>query len=515
MLTIVLCAIGSLLLLYIVRDYLCKLVTFICDHFLGKVVETVTGWLQPAQNSLRSMQANLGGRIELGRLLGSFFLFAVTLAFAAANYVLIFFGMELLLPSEGGLGVQGLSAASLASIVVVLVEVLLGFFLLELSGLTDLTGWHKLPKNVRLAMGGLLALFLVILVFAEAGIALYRIYQVTGTEAEPSHGLARVMARLPYWVTFFLTVVVPIATALSAFSLRDILLVLGWVVATALRAILEVVLLFMGVLHAVITRIDDFLSALLSVLTYVVEVVASVVVFLLVKMKLLRVLAVVAILVLAQGCTGKCDNPVEPVQRGRFVVALVDNSGSFSSYLPRAISNCKCYIDSLDYGDAFTLILIGSESLEEKEPPFIGTTWLPRPSTHIVPRDLRARVAAQKARLKARADSIIGLPRSPDTDLAGAIIRAARFMSPSVSGGYAAHLLIFSDMRDTKRRNIPKRTRLEGVWVRVLFVDILDQQVQERVDRWCESLRQMGAREVRVLTPDQCEGLRNYRLPLE
>jgi len=510
---VVLLVLAAMLITYIIRDYLVKLVTFFCDQVLGKIIDSFINWLKPVTGFFETSQTTIGTRIDIFRAVGSLFLFLITVGLAVVNYVLIYFGMELLVPGEVHLGALGLSGATLASIMFVLTELVLGFVILELIGITDLLGWHTWPSSRKWFIGALASICLLMVIAAEVGVALYRIYQVGVEDIAKHQGFARFMSQMPYWVTFLVAVGVPVVTALSAFSLRDVLLILGWLLSTIFLVVCKVFALLLDTLHSIITHIDDVLSAAISVITWPVEVFVSFIVFVMVKLKAVRVLVVFLLFGLnCFACNEGSNNAQKPTTRPRFVVVLMDNSGSFTTFLNRALRNCQRYIDSLGNGDGFTLLLIDAESLKGNTPPLIATTWLPEAHTHIVPRNIRERTIAVKDSLKAKVDSLGRLPRARYTDLVGAIVRASNLLRQDTVR-YARHLIIFSDMQDTRGREMLRGTTLSGVYVRLLFVDVIDQATQRNFEMWKKTLQELGAREVLALTPDQSESIKDYTLP--
>lgn len=510
---IILTASIILLVLYIIREYLIKLLTFIFDQFFGRIIDAFMKWLDPVTSFFSNSQSILGNRIDIFRVLGSLFLFALTIGLSVANYVLVFFGMELLIPGEIHLGAAGFPAAALASISVVLLELALGFILLELLGITDLLGWHSWPPRTKWILGIAAGVFLLMVIAGEAGVALYRIYQVGVEEPGQLHGIPRLMSQMPYWVTFLFAIGVPVVTAISAFSLRDMLLIVGWVVVTIPLIFCKILQLVLEILHSIITHIDDFLSAILMVLTWPIEILVSFIVFILVKLKVVPVLVLFVFLLLqVSGCGERTDVTTNVIPKNRFVVVLMDNSGSFRSYISRAVTNCERYVDSLSYGDAFTLLLIDAESLRGEKPPYVETTWLPIAQTHIVRKDVRAHSTATKDSIKRKVASIASLPRARATDLIGAIVRAAKLLTPD-SAKFSRHLLIFSDMQDTRGQEFLRGTTLSGVRVRLLFVDVPSEQARRNVESWRMKLAELGAEEVLVFNPDQSETIRTHSLP--
>lgn len=510
---IILTASVILLVLYIIREYLIKLLTFIFDQFFGRIIDAFMKWLDPVTSFFLNSQSILGGRIDIFRLLGSLFLFALTIGLSVVNYVLVFFGMELLIPGEIHLGAAGFSAAALASISVVLLELALGFILLELLGITDLLGWHSWPPRTKWILGIAAGVFLLMVIAGEAGVALYRIYQVGVEEPGQLQGISRLMSQMPYWVTFLFAIGVPVVTAISAFSLRDMLLIVGWVAVTIPLVVCKILQLLLQVIHSIITHIDDFLTAILMVLTWPIEILVSFIVFILVKLRVVPVVILFVFLLLqAAACVERADLAANPGSKNRFVVVLMDNSGSFRSYISRAVTNCGRYVDSLSYGDAFTLLLIDAESLRGDKPPYVETTWLPIAQTHIVRKDVRAHSAAIKDSIKRKVESITSLPRARATDLFGAIVRAAKLLAQD-STKFSRHLLIFSDMQDTQGQGLLQGTTLSDVHVRLLFVDVPSEKARRNVESWQKKLAELGAAEVLVYNPDQSETIRTYSLP--
>ncbi|MDZ7337599.1 MAG: hypothetical protein ONB30_03580 [candidate division KSB1 bacterium] len=501
---------AGLLFLYVVREYLVEVIKFLCDNLLGKILQALRDWIEAGRKALADEQKDLGKRIETKRLLGSLFLFVLAVAFAAANYALILFGLELLLPVEQKIGFIGVSAASLASIVVILVEMTLGFLLLETLGVTDLFEWHNWPRRNRVVMFCVLITVLATIIGVEVGIALYRVSEVIGSELG-QQGFAGFVSKLPYWVTVLLAAGVPVATAISAYSLRDVLLLLGWTFLSILRLLAEVLGLVFSIVYELITHIDDFFSTLIRVLTYVVEVVAAFVVLILVKAKAIPAAALLAFFLVIQAC--RIGGDKAPAPKSKIVVAIIDNSGSFDPYLRRAVAACKRYIDELSLGDGFGAFLIERESLGGTRPPFIPLMWLSqRSETHITPRRMVHQAAAARDSLKKSLETILALKRAERTDLNGAMARAATLLSSFDSTRYAKHLLVFSDMKD----NVGKEmlgANLAGVEVRLLFVDVVDEPTRRNCNHWVQTLHTLGACNISVFNPDQSESQISFALP--
>lgn len=70
---IILTASIILLVLYIIREYLIKLLTFIFDQFFGRIIDAFMKWLDPVTSFFSNSQSILGNRIDIFRVLGSLF----------------------------------------------------------------------------------------------------------------------------------------------------------------------------------------------------------------------------------------------------------------------------------------------------------------------------------------------------------------------------------------------------------------------------------------------------------
>jgi len=66
-------------------------------------------------------------------------------------------------------------------------------------------------------------------------------------------------------------------------------------------------------------------------------------------------------------------------------------------------------------------------------------------------------------------------------------------------------------MQDTKGRDLLSGSSLKEVSVRMLYVD-LTEKTQKSVDVWKKKLLELGASEVKISTPDECETQTDFSL---
>ena len=496
---------GSMLFLYVIKEPLKKTAKFVCDNFIGEIFLKLGEWIEPLISTFTKIRNEFSTRLSSARALGSIFIFLITVALCILNYHLIFYGMELLLPAEKGLGAFGFSPAGLASLVIMLAEVALGFLMLEVLGLTDLFEWHKWKKSTRLVVGLLLLFLFLLLVGVEIGTALKRIYEIEEIVGAPKTSFEKFMSGLPYWVTAFFTFVIPCLNALSAYSLRDILLLIG---VLLIFTPLLIILCFLNIIHKrlyyFITHIDDFLESILELLTYPVELVVRWIVYLLIKLKIIKPFVIILSfsIFMSLGCS---QNEVDDFQNHKVVVVLMDVSGSFNKYRSRAVEHCIKYMESpyvLGGGDVFLLFTITHESLTREKPPFVNL-YLPLSPTKMEVRAFRAEKRKRIEEAKGRIMEIKKLRSSDSTDIVGGIIRASTIFNSKQFENYQKFLLIYSDMQHNVARK-PFDINLKDVCVMILFADITE-KTKGVIEGWKKKLFEFGAKEVTVYTPDDCE----------
>jgi len=420
--------------------------------------------------------------------------------------------MELLLPNEKGLGFMGISPASLASIIIMLAEVALGYLFFEANGMTTLLELHKINKRQKIILKVVCLAVLSILIATEIGIALKRIYESEGSTLAAASKLEMFMQRLPYGVTAAMTLAIPLVNAISAISLGDILPLFGVFICTVVIVLLSLLNIIHKRLHYFITHMDDMLEKTIYVLTWPIEIIVSGILYLLARVGWIKkatpfplILLVLSSFYLGVSCTKTQAPPPPP----KLIAVLIDNSGSFDNYLEKSLQNSINYLNSLTAGDALTVFLIDSESLSRKEPPVYF--MMPASQTTIETRQYRSQVKKMKEEVAEKILNIRSKRRSSYTDIAGAISRVSTFLSSEQFLNYDKYLLIYSDMQDTKRRDLLSGSSLKGVSVRLLYVD-LTEKTQKSVEAWKKKLLELGASEVKVLTPDECETQTDFSL---
>ncbi|MBP6059265.1 MAG: hypothetical protein KA522_00645 [Candidatus Saccharicenans sp.] len=501
----------SLFLLYVIKRPLIDLIKFICDSLIGDIIFKIGEWIEPSISSIKAIKSDLIKRLSSAKIVGSLFLFAVTILLCILNYFLIFYGMELLLPNEKGVGFMGMSPAALASVILMLAEVTLGFLFFESLGMTTLLKLHKTTKRLRnVLLGGFIFLF-ILLVAVEIGIAMQRIYEFGDSAMATSSKLESLMRGLPYGVTGLMTFVIPLLNAVSAYSLGDILPLAGALICTIFIMLLSLLNIIHKRLHYLITHIDDMLEKTIYVLTWPVELIVNGILYLLAKVGWLKKTIPVFLLVLSSLFLGiSCSKTQTPQEESPELVAiLIDNSGSFDSYLEKSLEHSIKYLDSLKGGDVIAIFPIDAESLSRKEPPIYFA--VPVPNTTFGSREYRRQVKEMKEEVIKKISDIKLKRRSSYTDIAGAISRVSGFLSSERFLNYNRYLLIYSDMQDTKGRDLLKGTQLKGVSVKILYTD-LTEKTQKGIDDWKKKLLELGAKEVKIYTPDECETQTDFSL---
>jgi len=520
---------------YAAKTHLKTALKFLCDNILGMLLEKLFAWIDPLYLRIKGLHDHTSERLKLHRLMGSLFLFCLTVLLAAANYYLIFYAMELIIPSsEQSVKAFGLGPAELISLAIMVVELLIGFMLLEVLGGTHLLELHERGSKRMRWVGILgLTLLLLMLISTEVGLALKRTYEASNapmdaaTAAElakltggadsaapgdsmtvkilqPTDAFEERMRSLPYWATAAISIAIPIMTAISAWSLQDMLLLILWTVEGALMLVLYIIKLVYEVLHRIVTNIDDVLEKILSIVTRPVDLLVSFIVFSLVKLKKASDSTPTAILLLALVpfmTLWPMTVSAAETHHVKVLVVLMDNTSSFQSYLHRALVNSSQYVNALEAGDSLIFMPIDKESLSNNESPVSIT--IPRSKTTIVTRQTRE---AAKLIKKAGIDRIMDLekkPRATATDLNGAIVRAATLLNSGDFSGYRKYLLIYSDMDDNVGRKGLEGTTLSNVSVRFLYTELME-RTQKFVEAWKTYVLQLGASKVEVMTPDQC-----------
>lgn len=500
-----------LLILYVLKEPIIKVIKFVCDSFIGEIFKKLGGWIEPLILTLKKVRDEFSSRLNLARIMGSLFLFFITVMLCVLNYHLIFYGMELLLPEERELGAFGFSPAGLASFVIMLAEVAIGFLFLEVLRVTDLFDWHKWTKTNRLIVGVFLIILFLLLVAVEVGSALKRIYEIQESSQDSITGLERLMKELPYWVTGAFAFVIPCLNALSAFSLRDILLLIGFLTFTSLLIPLYILKVIYDKLYYLITHIDDFLEALLTVATFPVELFTGGILYFLIRIKVIRVIPILFIIISLLSSSAISQNISHSY---KLVIVLMDISGSFEQYRSRAVEHCLRYLDKaskrsrenpyvLWNGDSLILFPISSESLDRTKSPLVSLV-LPVSKTTIETRTFREEKRQTLEETMEKIEKIKRIPSSRTTDIAGAISRIAEIFKSDQYINHQKFLLIYSDMQDTRGRELLKGVSLKDVCIKILYADI-NERTMNSIENWKKKFLELEAKEVKVYTPDECE----------
>lgn len=85
----------SMLLTYLLKEQLIAILEFLFDNILGKIVEKLISWIKPLESGLKNICDKLKSKLDAINVLGSIFLFLVTLVFSIANTVLMYYAFEL------------------------------------------------------------------------------------------------------------------------------------------------------------------------------------------------------------------------------------------------------------------------------------------------------------------------------------------------------------------------------------------------------------------------------------
>ncbi|MBI5409178.1 MAG: hypothetical protein HZA14_07420 [Nitrospirae bacterium] len=545
---ILLAIVIALALFYVVERHFIQFITFFCDRLLKEMIEKVGGWIPTLSNFFHDKQKEMGSRLSLTHAIASLFIFLVAVLLVAANYTIIYYGMEILLssskesslPSVNVWGLSRFTTIGIISFTFLIMEFIIGFLILETLCITDLFGWSKHPKKKRLLGTIPLAILFALIVTLEVGLTLHRTYEVqegpidestqvedydqapvdqkiakNAASSEPAPSKKTdvkgasgkhwedLLRTLPYWVTGGMAVLLPIITAAAAYGLQDMLLLLLWSVFTAFYIIFFLAGLAYDFILHVITNIDDFLKKLLSIALAPVDLLVSFIALLLIKLRVIRpvhMLVLIASLLLTQQMAFGQENSQEQGSQEKVVAVLFDNSGSFKNYIPRAINNCIRYIEPLEHGSSFVLFLIDKESLSNDHPPIV--VRLPKSKTHLMTRKHREEVRKRKSAGISKIRAIEKENRARSTDLAGGIARAASFLQSPEYKSKKKVLLIFSDMIDTGGKAVLKGTTLSGVYVRVSYAEV-NEKTQNIIKQWGRALSDLGAAKVEILTPDQ------------
>ena len=174
---------------------------------------------------------------------------------------------------------------------------------------------------------------------------------------------------------------------------------------------------------------------------------------------------------------------------------LVDVSGTYHRELPKAVRAVAYLIAKLRPGDAITLAKISSRSFSDRE--IVFRVRLPaRPSE----------ASRLKRALKARLDRFAHTRASAYTDIRGAVLQAAEWLTETQAARKV--LVIFSDLAEDLPRDV-RRAGLKGNFagMEVLAVDVIKLRSDNRnparygrrLARWRAFFTEGGATSFRVI----------------
>jgi hypothetical protein len=507
LLQILLIIFGSMLLLYMLRKPISEFVKFIFDNFFAVILDKLGGWIENFLKYIKNQWDLVANKLSFSRLVTSVFLSLVLVLLCTSNYYLIYYGLEILLPSEEGTGALGFTPAGLFSLVIMLTELLIGFVVLETIGFTDLFNLDKFPKIkiLRIIMFSVLA----ILILAEVALAVYRTSQTALIEKADT-GFEKFMSSLSYWIVGAIAFVVPVLITVLGFVLRDLFLFIAIVLLSITYVLFFLLNLIFTVLKNIITHIDDILNAILHILTKPVELIVNFILFILVKLKIVKpiVILIISLPFLFSTISFGKDQKPQP----KLIIVLLDNSGSFKNFRDKAIDHCLKFIDAMHGGDKFALFLIESESLKRNESPINFT--IPPPKGTIPTIIERKQMDSTKKANKEKISKLKKRELSGHTDIWGALMRASQFINSNLYTKYQKFLLIYSDMQDTKQRGPKLSINFENVCVKIFYADINEQTVKA-IEFWKNKLSEYKAISVQVFTPDDSETMTDFTIKCE
>jgi hypothetical protein len=203
------------------------------------------------------------------------------------------------------------------------------------------------------------------------------------------------------------------------------------------------------------------------------------------------------------GSSGASNSKVVP--KGKVVLVLLDQSGSFKHIQPSIHKICRV-VDGLQAGDIFVIRSIDSSSFEDQSDLLCLT--IPKsnkpidPQHHKLISKIKTQVKRQLQKLKKR--------EAARTDIWGAIYGASRFL-----GSYPdsdKYLLIFSDLEDNQGlKGSSDALNLSGIKLKALFVSRTKHvdDFDKKVKIWASAFKEAGAESVEILDPTKSKLVRN------
>lgn len=251
----------------------------------------------------------------------------------------------------------------------------------------------------------------------------------------------------------------------------------------------------LSVLWVLLIVLKRVLDALLPLIAIPLQIMAQIIKFFkwLWKNKgpkdLLTIFIILSAFACFQGCTE---------DRGRVIVAMLDNTGSFTSEKDNALNKLDEIIDELELGDEFYFVLIGEKSFSDRRLVYLksdGSEASIESKMHFYKR---------KDEIKTDILQMINVNKSTRTDVAGSLDRVQTIINKKDRKGFSKYLLIFSDLSDNTSIELSGLS-LDSVHVLVLFAssDKADYNTaQNQIDRWNQYFQNSRASSVEILTHD-------------
>jgi hypothetical protein len=205
--------------------------------------------------------------------------------------------------------------------------------------------------------------------------------------------------------------------------------------------------------------------------------------------ELLTILIIIWAFACFQGCTE---------EKGKVIVTMFDNTGSFTSEKHNAINKLDEIIDELALGDEFYFVLIGDKSFSDKRLVYLKSDN----SEESI--ESKMHFYKRKDEIKTDILQMINANKSTRTDVAGSLDRVQTIFSNKDSKRFSKYLLIFSDLSDNKTKELSGLS-LDSVHVLVLFAssDKGDYNAaQNQIDRWKKYFQNSRASSVEILNHD-------------
>jgi len=149
------------------------------------------------------------------------------------------------------------------------------------------------------------------------------------------------------------------------------------------------------------------------------------------------------------------------------------------------------------------------KTVKRDKPPI--SFALPKSRTTSETRGFRQTVSEIKEGKKEEILRIRETKSSMYTKISGALIRASSLIKLNQFSKHQEFLLVCSDMHDTKGRGLSIPVDLQDVCVKVLYADVKE-KTERGIEFWEIKLMQFKARTVELLTPDDCELMKDYTL---